>query len=245
MQLADHIRKARQIQNKLSHPSCAAVIVAAGSSARMGGTDKLLAELGGLPVLSRTLRVFDDHEMIDTIIVVAREDRMPKISRVCSPYRKVRIVVPGGESRQESVMHGLKAVPEGTELVAVHDGARPLVSDKVITDAVRAATESGAAAPVVPVKDSIKRIENGKIAADVPRDTLAAVQTPQVFRRELLLDALQSAAASGRSFTDDCAAVEALGQTVSATEGSYENIKVTTPEDILVAEAFMHREAAE
>ena len=83
MQLADSIRKARQVKNKLSHPSCAAVIVAAGSSARMGGTDKLLAELGGLPVLSRTLRVFDDHEMIDTIIVVAREDRMPKISRVC------------------------------------------------------------------------------------------------------------------------------------------------------------------
>ena len=136
MQLADSIRKARQVKNKLSHPSCAAVIVAAGSSARMGGTDKLLAELGGLPVLSRTLRVFDDHEMIDTIIVVAREDRMPKISRVCSPYRKVRIVVPGGESRQESVMHGLKAVPEGTELVAVHDGARPLVPPEVITKAI-------------------------------------------------------------------------------------------------------------
>ena len=98
MQLADHIRKARQIQNKLSHPSCAVVIVAAGSSARMGGTDKILAELGGLPVLSRTLRAFDDHDMVDTIIVVAREDQMPKISRVCSPYHKVRIVVPGGNS---------------------------------------------------------------------------------------------------------------------------------------------------
>ena len=136
MQLADHIRKARQIQNKFSHPSCAAVIVAAGSSARMGGTDKILAELGGLPVLSRTLRVFDDHDMIDTIIVVAREEQMPKISRVCSPYHKVRIVVPGGNSRQESVMHGLEAVPEGTELVAVHDGARPLVSPEVITKAI-------------------------------------------------------------------------------------------------------------
>ena len=147
MQLADHIRKARQIQNKLSHPSCAAVIVAAGSSARMGGTDKLLAELGGLPVLSRTLRVFDDHEMIDTIIVVAREDRMPKISRVCSPYRKVRIVVPGGESRQESVMHGLKAVPEGTELVAVHDGARPLVEQRVIEETIQKAYQCAAAAP--------------------------------------------------------------------------------------------------
>ena len=134
MQLADSIRKARQVKNKLSHPSCAAVIVAAGSSARMGGTDKLLAELGGLPVLSRTLRAFDDHDMIDTIIVVAREEQMPKISRVCSPYHKVRIVVPGGNSRQESVMHGLEAVPEGTELVAVHDGARPLVEQRVIED---------------------------------------------------------------------------------------------------------------
>lgn len=172
MQLADSIRKARQVKNKLSHPSCAAVIVAAGSSARMGGTDKLLAELGGLPVLSRTLRVFDDHEMIDTIIVVAREDRMPKISRVCSPYRKVRIVVPGGESRQESVMHGLKAVPEGTELVAVHDGARPLVPPEVITKAILKAAKFGAAAPAIPVKDTIKVSKTGAVDETPDRSTL-------------------------------------------------------------------------
>ena len=150
MQLADHIRKARQIQNKFSHPSCAAVIVAAGSSARMGGTDKILAELGGLPVLSRTLRAFDDHDMVDTIIVVAREEQMPKISRVCSSYHNVRIVVPGGNSRQESVMHGLEAVPEETELVAVHDGARPLVTPEVITKAILKAAKFGAAAPAIP-----------------------------------------------------------------------------------------------
>ena len=241
MQLADSIRKARQVKNKLSHPSCAAVIVAAGSSARMGGTDKLLAELGGLPVLSRTLRVFDDHEMIDTIIVVAREDRMPKISRVCSPYRKVRIVVPGGESRQESVMHGLKAVPEGTELVAVHDGARPLVPPEVITKAILKAAKFGAAAPAIPVKDTIKVSESGAIDATPPRETLFAVQTPQVFDADLLRGALQNAEEHGLALTDDCSAVEALGMSVQLTEGSEENIKITTPLDLELAETIVAR----
>ena len=226
MQLADSIRKARQVKNKLSHPSCAAVIVAAGSSARMGGTDKLLAELGGLPVLSRTLRVFDDHEMIDTIIVVAREDRMPKISRVCSPYRKVRIVVPGGESRQESVMHGLKAVPEGPE---------------VITKAILKAAKFGAAAPAIPVKDTIKVSKTGAVDETPDRSTLFAVQTPQVFDYALLLGALQNAKQKGLSLTDDCSAVEALGMTVLLTDGSEENIKITTPLDLDIAELILKR----
>ena len=239
MQLADSIRKARQVKNKLSHPSCAAVIVAAGSSARMGGTDKLLAELGGLPVLSRTLRVFDDHEMIDTIIVVAREDRMPKISRVCSPYRKVRIVVPGGESRQESVMHGLKAVPEGTELVAVHDGARPLVPPEVITKAILKAAKFGAAAPAIPVKDTIKVSKTGAVDETPDRSTLFAVQTPQVFQAELLKAALQSAVNAEVTLTDDCSAVERLGKEVYLTAGDPENIKITRPLDLRLAEAIL------
>lgn len=120
--------------------------------------------------------------------------------------------------------------------------ARPLVSEAVITEAVTTAAEYGAAAPVVPVKDSIKRIKDGNIAADVARDTLAAVQTPQVFRKDLLRRALTSAAERGYSFTDDCAAVESLGTIVKATHGSYQNIKITTPEDILVAEALLTRE---
>ena len=279
MQLADHIRKARQIQNKFSHPSCAAVIVAAGSSARMGGTDKILAELGGLPVLSRTLRVFDDHDMIDTIIVVAREEQMPKISRVCSPYHKVRIVVPGGNSRQESVMHGLEAVPEETELVAVHDGARPLVSPEVITKVILKAAKFGAAAPAIPVKDTIKVSKTGGVDETPDRKTLFAVQTPQVFdtallasllpviwgvslliggfgkiqfaadlrrfgdRRwwTLLLGALQNAKQKGLTLTDDCSAVEALGMTVLLTDGSEENIKITTPLDLEIAELILKR----
>ena len=244
MQLADSFRKARQVKNKLSHLSCAAVIVAAGASTRMGGTDKLLAELGRLPVLSRTLRVFDDHPMIDTIIVVGREDRMEKISRVCSPYQKVRIVVPGGDTRQDSVMNGLKAVPEEMQLVAVHDGARPLVTPAVIEKAISKAAKFGAAAPAIPVKDTIKVSKNGGVDETPERKTLFAVQTPQVFDRELLLGALQNAKEKGLSLTDDCSAVEALGMTVLLTDGDEENIKITTPLDLELAEAILKRRGA-
>ena len=241
MQLADTIRKARQVKNKLAHPSCAAVIVAAGASTRMGGVDKVLAELGGLPVLSRTLRVFDDHDMIDTIIVVAREDQMQKISRVCSPYHKVRIVVPGGASRQESVMNGLRAVPEGTELAAVHDGARPLVTPEVITKTILKAAKFGAAAPAIAVKDTIKVSKNGGVDETPDRKTLFAVQTPQVFDLSLLLGALQNAKQKKLALTDDCSAVEALGMTVMLTEGSEENIKITTPLDLDIAALILKR----
>lgn len=223
--------------------SACAVIVAAGSSRRMGGENKLLLPLCGKPVLAHTMTAFQACDAIRDIVLVCREQDMDTYRALAEAngITKLRTLTRGGDTRTESVLAGVSAAPENCALVAVHDGARPLVSDEVITQAVTEAAKSGAAAPVIPVKDSIKRIENGKIAADVPRDTLAAVQTPQVFRRDMLLRALQDAAANGRSFTDDCAAVEALGQTVSATQGSYENIKVTTPEDIAVAEAFMHR----
>ena len=230
-------------RKKTDLPAVCAVIVAAGSSRRMGGENKLLLEIDGVPVLARTLSAFQKCAAIRDIVLVCREQDIMPYTELAKAFSidKLCTVTRGGETRTESVLAGITAAPENAVLVAVHDGARPLVSEAVITEAVTTAAACGAAAPVVPVKDSIKRIENGKIAADVPRDTLAAVQTPQVFRRELLLDALQSATASGRSFTDDCAAVEALGQTVSATLGSYENIKVTTPEDIAVAEAFLYR----
>lgn len=234
-----------QGKKKKSAPAAVcAVIVAAGSSRRMGGENKLLLPLAGAPVLAHTLSAFEKCATVRDIVLVCREqDIMPytDLARACG-ISKLRTVTRGGDSRTASVLAGITAAPEDTVLVAVHDGARPLVSEAVITEAVYAAAECGAAAPVVPVKDSIKRIENGCIVADVPRDTLAAVQTPQVFRREVLLRALREAQRQGRSFTDDCAAVEALGQTVRATHGSYENIKITTPEDIPAAEAFLNRE---
>ena len=231
-------------KKKPALPAVCAVIVAAGSSRRMGGENKLLLPLDDAPVLAHTLSAFEKCAAIRDIVLVCREQDILPYSDLARAFgiSKLRTVTRGGDSRTASVLAGITAAPEDTGLVAVHDGARPLVSEAVITEAVYAAAEYGAAAPVVPVKDSIKRIQDGSIAADVPRDTLAAVQTPQVFDRALLTRALETAARDNRSFTDDCAAVEATGQAVRATHGSYENIKITTPEDILVAEAFLHRE---
>ena len=231
-------------RKKTDLPAVCAVIVAAGSSRRMGGENKLLLEIDGVPVLARTLSAFQKCAAIRDIVLVCREQDIMPYTELAKAFSidKLCTVTRGGETRTESVLAGITAAPENAVLVAVHDGARPLVSEAVITEAVTTAAEYGAAAPVVPVKDSIKRIEDGNIAADVARDTLAAVQTPQVFRQDLLRRALTSAAERGYSFTDDCAAVESLGTIVKATHGSYQNIKITTPEDILVAEALLTRE---
>ena len=231
-------------RKKTDLPAVCAVIVAAGSSRRMGGENKLLLEIDGVPVLARTLSSFQKCAAIRDIVLVCREQDIMPYTELAKAFSidKLCTVTRGGETRTESVLAGITAAPENAVLVAVHDGARPLVSEAVITEAVTTAAEYGAAAPVVPVKDSIKRIEDGNIAADVARDTLAAVQTPQVVRKDLLRRALTSAAERGYSFTDDCAAVESLGTIVKATHGSYQNIKITTPEDILVAEALLTRE---
>ena len=217
-------------RKKTDLPAVCAVIVAAGSSRRMGGENKLLLEIDGVPVLARTLSAFQKCAAIRDIVLVCREQDIMPYTELAKAFSIDKLC---------TVTRG---APENAVLVAVHDGARPLVSEAVITEAVTTAAEYGAAAPVVPVKDSIKRIKDGNIAADVARDTLAAVQTPQVFRKDLLRRALTSAAERGYSFTDDCAAVESLGTIVKATHGSYQNIKITTPEDILVAEALLTRE---
>ena len=210
-------------RKKTDLPAVCAVIVAAGSSRRMGGENKLLLEIDGVPVLARTLSAFQKCAAIRDIVLVCREQDIMPYTELAKAFSidKLCTVTRGGETRTESVLAGITAAPENAVLVAVHDGARPLVSEAVITEAVTTAAEYGAAAPVVPVKDSIKCIEDGNIAADV---------------------ALTSAAERGYSFTDDCAAVESLGTIVKATHGSYQNIKITTPEDILVAEALLTRE---
>ena len=218
-----------------------AVIPAAGSSSRMGGENKLLLELGGIPVLVRTVFAFERCPLIDEIVLACREQDIVPYGKLLAAYglTKVTSIVRGGSTRAESVLAGVRACPEQAALVAVHDGARPLVTEEIIAQAVRAAAETGAAAPVVPIKDSVKRVENGKILADVPRAGIAAVQTPQVFRRALLTQALSEAVQAGRAPTDDCGAVEALGADVCATTGSYENIKITTPEDLAIGEAIL------
>ena len=218
-----------------------AVIPAAGSSRRMNGENKLLLPLLDVPVLMRTLAAFEQCDCIDEVIVTCREQDIVPYSRLVRTYglTKVTSIVRGGATRADSVLAGVRACPEDTELVAIHDGARPLVTAEVICEAVNAAAQYGAAAPVVALKDSIKRVENGRILADVPRDMIAAVQTPQVFRLNLIEEALTAALASGHILTDDCAAAEALGADVRATTGSYENIKITTQEDITMGEAIL------
>ncbi len=222
-------------------PRVCAVIPAAGSSSRMGGENKLLLELCGAPVLAHTLSAFERCPIIDDIVIVARETDIMPYHDLCRAYglSKVRSIVRGGKTRGHSVLEGIHNAPEGTGIVAIHDAARPLVTNEVICSAVEAAIQYGGAAPVIPMKDSVKRIADGKIAADVPRDTIAAVQTPQCFERTRIEGALIRALRRCLPLTDDCAAFEAAGLPVHATDGDYQNLKITTPEDLLTAEAFL------
>ena len=222
-------------------PRCAAVVPAAGSSTRMGGQDKILLPLDGVPVLVHTLRALERSAWITEIVVVTREDLMVPISQLCreGALSKVSKVVGGGASRAESVLRGIRALPEETELVAIHDGARPLVTPAVIDGAIRMAWERGAAAPAVPLKDTVKRAHDGLVEETPDRSALFAVQTPQVFAADLIRGALGKAVEEGAPITDDCSAVERLGMQVFLTEGDYTNIKITTPEDLAVAEALL------
>lgn len=218
---------------------CGAVIVAAGSASRMGGIDKVMAALGGEPMIARTVRAFQQCGAIADIVIVTRPDLIRPISALCAQMDKVRMVVAGGQSRQESVALGLNALPKGVELAAVHDGARPLITDAVIDRTVRAANSYGAAAPAVPVKDTIKVVRGGLVTQTPDRASLQAVQTPQVFDFDLLRGALKKAAEDAAAVTDDCSAVERLGMAVKIVEGDERNLKVTTPMDLKIAEMLL------
>ena len=214
---------------------CGAVIVAAGTASRMGGIDKVMAELDGEPMILHTVRTFQNSDAIKEIVVVTREDLILPIMRLCAGLDKVKAVACGGKSRQESVQLGLNALSSKVKLVAVQDGARPLITDAVIDRTVRAAHSYGAAAPAIPVKDTIKTVKGGVVKDTPDRATLQAVQTPQVFDFDLLRGALKKAAADGAAVTDDCSAVERLGMSVKIVEGDERNIKVTTPMDLKIA----------
>lgn len=236
MTLKDAANRARKV---LPTQYCGAVIVAAGSASRMGGIDKVMAPLGGEPMILRTVRAFEDCEAVKEIVIVTRKDLMGPIAELCSGFTKIRSVVQGGSSRQESVKLGLLAFSKEVRLAAVHDGARPLVSGELIDKVIRAAHSYGAAAPAIPVKDTIKIFEGGFIAATPDRSTLRAVQTPQVMDRDLLLGALEKAEQEGTALTDDCSAVEHIGMRVRLVEGEERNLKVTTPLDLKIAELLL------
>ena len=221
-------------------PAADAVIVAGGSGTRFG-SDKLMAPLGGLPVLARTLLVFEQSPLIRSIVIAAREDAIGDIVALCRRYeiRKAANVVPGGETRLLSSLAGVRALPRDTEIAAIHDGARPLVTGKIVEDAVWAAYRHSAAVPAVPVRDTIKVTENGVVLSTPDRTALRAVQTPQCFRKDLIFAALLDAADKGVSVTDDCSALERIGGQIWLTEGSEENVKITTPLDLVMAEYIL------
>ncbi len=218
---------------------CGAVIVAAGNASRMGGIDKVMAPLGGEPMLLRTVRTFQDCDVIKEIVIVTREDLLERVSSMCGKFSKVMAVVVGGKDRPESVTNGLNALSKKVKLAAIQDGARPLITWQVIDRTVRAANSYGAAAPAVPVKDTIKTVRGGVVMDTPDRSGLQAVQTPQVFDFDLLRGALKKAALEEAPITDDCSAVERIGFKVKIVEGDERNLKITTPLDLKVAEAFL------
>ena len=226
-------------------PRCAALVAAAGSSSRMGGINKLLEPLDGIPVLVRTLTALERAQRVDSIVIATREEDLITVSQLCKTYgiTKCTKVIRGGEDREHSVLlAALEAEPD-TELLAVQDGARPLVSPALIDRVIEAAQRCGAAAPAIPVKDTIKTVrEDEAVEETLERSRLRAVQTPQVFEASLLKAALQAALEEGAVLTDDCSAVERLGKVVYLIEGEETNLKITTPTDLVLAEALLAAE---
>lgn len=217
------------------------IIVAAGSSTRMQGTDKQLAEIGGIPVIARSMLAFEKCESVIEIIVVTRDDRIETVKSLAEKYgiTKLSCVVPGGNTRQESVMNGVRKISDEGKMIAVHDGARPLVTPENIERTIADARVFSGAVLGVPVKDTIKVVSDGLITDTPPRSSLYITQTPQVFKRTVYLRAVEFAQRNYLDFTDDCQLAEAIGVKVCMTVGDYKNIKITTPEDIAIAEAIL------
>ena len=231
-------------KKKGPQPLCSAVIVAAGSSNRMG-LDKVMAEVGGMPVIVRCIEAFQQAPSVAEVVVVTRAELVPEVARLCQEYglSKVTKVIRGGENRTQSARLGTLEADQHTPVIAIHDGARPFVTVQVIEDAIAQAALSGAAAPAIPVKDTIKTAEGGIVEQTLNRAKLFAVQTPQVFDASLIRAALQKALDDGAELTDDCAAVERLGMKVVLTAGDEGNIKLTTPVDLVLGEGLAEEAA--
>jgi 2-C-methyl-D-erythritol 4-phosphate cytidylyltransferase len=217
------------------------VIPAAGQGKRMNaGKNKQFIELEQVPIIIHTLRVFEGHSMCSGIILVINEQEKEEFQKLLDEFHitKVKEIVSGGNERQFSVYNGLQAVND-CELVLVHDGARPFILHKSIEKLLDKAQETGAATLAVPVKDTIKRVENNLVVETVERSTLWSVQTPQAFLLPLILDAHDQANQGNYLGTDDASLIERAGKPVSIVLGDYKNIKLTTPEDLLLAKAIL------
>lgn len=223
-----------------------ALIVAAGRAVRFGGAvPKQFREVCGRPLLSWTVSRFEQAKAIDAIVVVVADEHLLYTSqKVIDPYgfTKVQKIVVGGDTRQESVLKGLKALPISTRLVAIHDGARPLTLPSDIDRVVETARAERAAMLAVPATDTVKRVRDGYILGTLERDSLYLAQTPQVFDYDLILEAHQSASA-GQLVSDDAALIESRGFKVRVVEPTAPNLKVTTADDLAIVEALLRKEA--
>lgn len=222
-------------------PTCSAVIVAAGSSQRMG-SDKIMMKLGAMPVLARTVLAFENNEYIDEIIIVTRTEKLQEIADMChkNGLHKVKKVISGGATRMESALAGVSAARHGAELIAIHDGARPLVSQGLISRTVLAAQEWRSVVPAIASTDTLKTVDaRGFITGTVDRASTVRIQTPQVFNGDLIKGALTKAVEKGLTLTDDCSAMEMMGIKTFVVEGDPENIKITTPEDLVMVRAIV------
>lgn len=232
------------------NPWMTAIIAAAGSGTRMGEeypNGKQLIELRGEPVIAHTLRAFEAAASVREIVVVAREEDLVSISDIARGIGAVKVtqIITGGATRQESVARGLAAVSPEAQYIAIHDGARPLIRPELIDQTADAAVRHGAAAVGVPVKDTLKHVsEDGFISVTVDRETLVQIQTPQIFELKTYAAGLALAKTENANYTDDCQLYERLGKKIRLVPGDYENIKITTKEDIAVAEAVLERRIA-
>jgi 2-C-methyl-D-erythritol 4-phosphate cytidylyltransferase len=226
----------------------AAIIPAAGEGRRMGRTvPKQFLQIGGREILTRTLEVFEACGAIDDVwVVVAAEQCAPCRRTIVERYgfQKIRGVIAGGATRQESVWRGLQQVADAVTLVVVHDGVRPLVTELLLQQTLEQASRHGAAIAAVPLKDTLKRVSAaGIVEATVPRESLWRVQTPQAFRHALLRRAFQHAWRQGLQATDEAGLIEALGYQVQIVPSYEHNIKITTPDDLVFCEMFLRERA--
>lgn len=221
-----------------------AIILAAGNGTRMkADKSKLLLEINNMTVIERTVKTFSSIDEIDNIIVVVRENDVPLFKEVLLKYNVTYCI--GGSSRQESVSNAVKAI-DACDLLIIHDGARPLVTAKEITSTLKAAMTYGAAAVGVPVKDTIKVIDKDNKIIDTPeRSSLIAIQTPQIFKFDKYVSAMNLATEQGKDFTDDCKLLENMNESVYVVIGEYSNIKITTPEDIPTAVSILNSRGEE
>ncbi|MCH9011322.1 MAG: 2-C-methyl-D-erythritol 4-phosphate cytidylyltransferase [Chloroflexi bacterium] len=226
-----------------SQGTVGAIVVAAGASRRMGDMDKIFAPLGGLPLVAHSLHVLNGLDCVKQIVLVLSEGNLDRGGELIASesLTKVTDVCEGGHRRQDSWLNGLNRL-DRCEWVAVHDGARPLLTDAIVLRGLKSARETGATTAAVRVKDTIKIVaEDGTVTSTPSRDRLWAVQTPQIFAHDLLLNAHDGVQTD---VTDDASMVEMIGGKVKVFEGSYENIKVTTPEDLLLAESLLRQRPA-